>query len=705
MSMRTVKISIFFLLIVFVMGSCSTNKKGDEKSQNPFFTKYETPYKVPPFDKIKKGHYMPAFEKGMKEHKKEIEKIANNSAEPTFENTIEAMVYSGDLLDKVSHVFYGLLSANTNDSLQKIAQKVSPKYSSHSDEIMMNPKLFERVKTVYKNRKDMDLSKEQSYLLENIYNSFVRSGANLYDDKKEQLKEINKQLSSLSLKFEQHELKETNNFEMVIEKEENLAGLPESVVQTAAETAKKKGYEGKWVFTTHKPSMLPFLTNAKNRDLREKLYKAYLNRGNNDNEYDNKEILSKIVKLRVKKAQLLGYETYADYELETRMAEGPEDVMNLLKKVWNPALEKAKEERAQMQKIIDKEGKDIDLKSWDWWYYAEKLRKQKYNLNDSELRPYFELAKVRDGAFDVANKLYGLKFTELKDLPKPHPDAEVFKVEESDGSHVGLLYLDFFPRESKNGGAWCGGYRSHYQTQDGKEIHPVVTVVTNFTTPTEDKPSLLSLDEVNTLFHEFGHALDGLLAQNKYPRTHIPRDFVELPSQIMEHWATHPKVIKSYAKHYKTGEPIPAELVQKIEKSNYFNQGFDNVEFTAAAMLDMAYHTLSEPKELNVMEFEKNYLDKIGLIPEIEPRYHSTYFSHITGGYAAGYYSYMWSAVLDNDAFEAFSKNGIYDQETASKFRTLLEKDGTMDAMKLYKQFRGREPKIEPLLRNRGLLN
>jgi peptidyl-dipeptidase Dcp len=492
---------------------------------------------------------------------------------------------------------------------------------------------------------------------------------------------------------------------MVIEKEENLAGLPESVVQTAAETAKKRGYEGKWVFTTHKPSMLPFLTNAKNRDLREKLYKAYLNRGNNDNEYDNKEILSKIVKLRVKKAQLLGYETYADYELETRMAEGPEDVMNLLKKVWNPALEKAKEERAQMQKIIDKEEKDIELKSWDWWYYAEKLRKQKYNLNDSELRPYFELAKVRDGAFDVANKLYGLKFTELKDLPKPHPDAEVFKVEESDGSHVGLLYLDFFPRESKNGGAWCGGYRSHYQTQDGKEIHPVVTVVTNFTTPTENKPSLLSLDEVNTLFHEFGHALDGLLAQNKYPRTHIPRDFVELPSQIMEHWATHPKVIKSYAKHYKTGEPIPAELVQKIEKSNYFNQGFDNVEFTAAAMLDMAYHTLSEPKDLDVMKFEKNYLDKIGLIPEIEPRYHSTYFSHITGGYAAGYYSYMWSAVLDNDAFEAFNENGIYDQETASKFRTLLEKDGTMDAMKLYKQFRGREPKIEPLLRNRGLLN
>jgi len=703
--MQTVRITIFILLSTLIMASCTT-KKDKENGKNPFFTEYETSYKIPPFDQIKKGHYLPAFEKGMEEHKKEIEKIASNSEAPTYENTIEAMVYSGKLLDKVSHVFYGLLSANTNDSLQSIAQEVSPKYSKHSDNIMMNPELFERVKSVYDKRDELDLTTEQDYLLENIYKDFVRSGANLPSEEQEELKKINQKLSSLSLEFGQNELKETNSFEMVIEKEANLAGLPESVVQTAAEKAEEKGYEGKWVFTTHKPSMLPFLSYSKKRDLREKLYKAYLNRGNNDNEYDNKDILSEIVKLRVKKAHLLGYDTYADYTLETRMAEEPEDVMNLLKQVWNPALERAKEERAQMQKLIEKEGKDFDLKSWDWWYYAEKLRKKKYNLDDSELRPYFELDKVKQGAFDVANKLYGITFTKIKkDVPKPHPDAQVYKVEESDGAHVGLLFLDFHPRESKQGGAWCGSYRSHYETRDGKEIHPLVTMVMNFTTPTEDKPALLSMDEVETLFHEFGHALDGLLADNKYPQTNTPRDFVELPSQIMEHWASHPKVIKSYAKHYETGEPIPDELIQKIEKSGYFNQGFKNVEFTAAAMLDMAYHTLSEPKDLDVMKFEKNYLDKIGLIPEIEPRYHSTYFGHITGGYAAGYYSYMWSAVLDNDAFEAFKENGIYDQETASKFRHLLEKAGTRDAMKLYKNFRGQEPKIEPLLRNRGLLN
>ncbi|MGM0496760.1 MAG: M3 family metallopeptidase [Bacteroidota bacterium] len=698
-----VRITIFILLTALIMGSCTT-KKDKENGKNPFFTEYETSYKIPPFEEIKKGHFMPAFEKGMKEHKKEIEKIANNSETPTYENTIEEMVYSGKLLDKVSNVFYGLLSANTNDSLQSIAQEVSPKYSKHRDEISMNPELFKRIKSIYDKRDELDLTTEQEYLLEDIYKNFIRSGANLPSDKKEELQEINQKLSSLSLEFGQNELKETNNFEMVIEKEENLAGLPESAIQTAEEKAEEKGYEGKWVFTTHKPSMLPFLQYAKNRDLREKLYKAYLTRGNNDNEYDNKENLSDIVKLRVRKAQLLGYDTYADYTLETRMAEDSEDVMELLRQVWDPALEKAREERAQMQKIIEDEGKDFELKSWDWWYYAEKLRKQKYNLDDSELRPYFELDKVQQGAFDVANKLYGITFTEIeKDVPKPHPDATVFKVEESDGSHVGLLFMDYHPRDSKKGGAWCGSYRSHYQTKDGKEIHPLVTMVMNFTTPTENKPALLSMDEVETLFHEFGHALDGLLADNKYPQTSIPRDFVELPSQIMEHWASHPKVMKDYAKHYETGDPIPDELIKKIEKSGYFNQGFKNVEFTAAAMLDMAYHTLSEPKDLDVMKFEQNYLDEIGLIPEIEPRYHSTYFSHITGGYAAGYYSYMWSAVLDNDAFEAFEKNGIYDQETASKFRYLLEKDGTRDAMELYKKFRGREPKIEPLLKNRGL--
>ncbi len=697
------KIGVLFIATAIMMASCTPKQDQASSEGNPFFKEYQTPYQVPPFDKIETSDYMPAFERGMKQHKEEIEAIVSNDQAPTYDNTIEAMVYSGKLLDKVSYVFYGLNSANTNDSLQEVAREVSPMLSEHRDEIALNAKLFERIKTVYENRDQFDLNQEQSYLLENIYKNFVRNGANLPDDKKDELKEINQKLSSLTLEFGQNELKETNRFEMVIEDKKNLAGLPESVIQTAAETAKEKGHESKWVFTTHKPSMLPFLRYAQNRDLREKLYKAYLNRGNNDNEYDNKEILSQIVDLRVKKAHLLGYDTYADYELETRMAKKPERVMDLLNQLWDAALPVAKEERKEMQQIINEEGKDFELKSWDWWYYAEKLRKRKYNLDDSELRPYFQLDYVRQGAFDVATKLYGITFEEVKDIPKPHPDARAWEVKESDGSHLGLLYMDFHPRESKNGGAWCGSYRSHYENQQGEEVHPVKTVVCNFTTPTEDKPALLSMDEVETLFHEFGHALDGLFAENTYPRTFVARDFVELPSQIMEHWATHPKVMKEYARHYETGASIPDKLISKIEKSSYFNQGFDNVEYLAASMLDMAYHTLSKPKDLNVMEFEKQYLDKIGLIPEIEPRYHSTYFSHITGGYSAGYYSYIWSAVLDNDAFEAFEKNGIYDQQTAEAFRTLLAKNGIKDPMKLYVNFRGREPKIEALLRNRGL--
>ena len=697
------KTGILFIAIGIIMASCAQKQEPSSSQDNPFFAEYQTPYQVPPFDQIQISDYMPAFEKGMKEHKEEIEAIVSNTEQPTFENTVEAMVRSGKLLDRVSYVFYGLNSANTSDELQEVAKEVSPRLSQHRDEIALNTELFERIRLVYENRDQFDLNQEESYLLEKIYKNFVRNGANLSDADKEKLKQINQELSSLTLEFEQNELKETNDFQLVIEDEKNLGGLPESVVQTAAETAERKGLEGKWVFTTHKPSMLPFLRYAENRDLREKLYKAYLNRGNNNNEYDNKEILSNIVDLRVKKANLLGYDTYADYQLETRMAGEPQNVMDLLNKLWDAALPVAKEERKQMQQIIDEEGRDFELKSWDWWYYAEKLRKRKYDLDDSELRPYFKLDYVRQGAFDVATQLYGITFEEVKDIPKPHTDARAWEVKESDGSHLGLLYMDFHPRASKNGGAWCGSYRRHYKGPQGREVHPIKTVVCNFTTPTENKPALLSMDEVETLFHEFGHALDGLFAENTYPRTFVARDFVELPSQIMEHWASHPKVMKEYARHYDTGETIPDQLIRKIEKSSYFNQGFDNVEYLAASMLDMAYHNLSEPQDLDVMEFEKKYLDEIGLIPEIEPRYHSTYFSHITGGYAAGYYSYIWSAVLDNDAFEAFEEDGIYDPQTAEAFRTLLAKNGIKDPMELYVNFRGRKPREDALLRNRGL--
>ncbi len=671
---------------------------------NPLLGEFNTPYEVPPFDDIKAEHYIPAFEKGMEEHNKEIEAIINNEEAPNFENTIAAESRSGALLSRTASVFYGLNSANTNDEMQKIASEISPKLSAHYDGINLNPDLFKRVKAVYDKRSELDLNEEQEYILENVYKDFVRSGALLSKEKKDELKKINSRLSTLSLEFGQNVLAETNNFKMVVDNKDDLAGLPESVVQAASETAEASGHPGKWVFTTQKTSMIPFLQYAENRELRKKLYMAYTHRGNNDNEYDNKEILKEMVNLRLKRANLLGYDTHADYRLETRMAKKPENVNNLLMRVWEAALPVAKAEREAMQKMINKEGGDFELQSWDWWYYAEKVRKQKYDLDDSELRPYFELANVRDGAFETANKLFGISFEEVNNVPLPHPDAQAFDVTNEQGEHIGLLYMDFHPRTSKRGGAWCGGYRDHEVDANGNEIKPLVTIVCNFTKPTSDTPALISLDEVETLFHEFGHALDGLFAQNTYPTTFVARDFVELPSQIMEHWSTHPDVIKEYATHYKTGKAIPQALINKIEKSALFNQGFANVEFTAAALLDMAYHTLEKPLSMNVMAFEDQYLNSIGLIPEIFSRYRSTYFRHISGGYDAGYYSYMWSAVLDNDGFEAFKENGIFNRETARRYKeNVLEKNGIADPEELYRQFRGRDPKIEPLLKNRGL--
>lgn len=693
---------------VIMFSACGDGKdkqkdKG-EKEPNPLLKEWTTSFKVPPFEEIAPKHFMPAFEATMKIHNEEIEAIVKNDEEPTFENTIAAMSLSGQDLSRVSSVFFNLNSANTNDSLQSIAQEASPMLSSHEDEIKMNDKLFAKVKEVYENREEFDLNDEQSYILDNVYKSFVRSGANLSDKDQKELKEINKKLSQKTLQFGQNVLQETNDFKLVIEDKENLAGLKESQIEKAAETAKEADMEGTWVFTTQKPSMIPFLQNSEKRELREKLYKAYLNRGNNDNDADNNELLSDIVKLRVQKAHLLGYDSHAEYRLETRMAKKPENVKELLDNLWEKALPSSKEEAKELQKLIDEEGKDFELKSWDWWYYTEKLRKQKFDMDDSDLRPYFQLENVRKGAFDVANELYGITFEEINGIPVPHPEATAFEVKDKDGSHLGVLYTDFFPRESKRGGAWCSDYREHFINAEEEEVHPVMTVVCNFTEPSGDKPSLLSLDEVETLFHEFGHALDGLFAKNTYRNTFVARDFVELPSQIMEHWATQPTVLKMYAKHYETGEAIPEELIKKIQKSSKFNQGFATTEYLAAAMLDMAYHTITEVKNVDVPEFEKTYLNKIGLIDEIEPRYHSTYFRHITGGYDAGYYSYIWSGVLDSDAFAAFEEAGLFDQETAQKFReNVLEKNGIEDPEKLYRQFRGQDPDEKHLLENRGL--
>jgi peptidyl-dipeptidase Dcp len=688
-------------LILVSLSGCKS--KPVVVKSNPFFAPYNTPFDVPPFEKIKPEHYIPAFEKGMAEGKAGLEKILVIKEDPTFLNTIYPLDTLGKLLTNVSSVFFGLSSANTNDSLQQIEMEISPKLSVYRDEIFLNPVLFKKVKSIYENQSKYNLSDEEKFLLENLYKNFVRNGALLSASDQDTLKKLNQSISVLSVNFSQNVLAETNKFKLVIEKEADLAGLPKTVINTAAERARKDSLDGKWEFSTQKPSMLPFLTYDNNPDLRKKLYDAYLTRGNHNDKFDNKKILAEIVSLRASRAKLLGYKTHADLNLENRMSKNPANVYALLNQLWKPALRVAGEELKEMQKIADKENSKIKIQPSDWWYYAEKLRKEKYDLDDSELRPYFNLDNVREGAFAVANKLYGITFTRLSGIPLPHTDAMAFEVKEADGSHVGILYMDFYTRASKGQGAWCGGYRDH-KWVDGKEVKPVVTIVCNFTNPTKDTPSLLSIDDVSTLFHEFGHGLQGLFSINKYSMTFPAMDIIELPSQIMEHWATEPEVLKMYAKNYKTGEVIPDALIEKIQKSSFFNTGFDNVELLAASMLDMDYYTLEAPVNIDIEKFEKEHLQKMGLISEIEPRYRSTYFLHIVGGYDAGYYCYTWAAVLDNDAFAAFKEKGIFDMATAQSFRNnILAPMGIIDAEQSFIKFRGRKPIIDPLLKNRGL--
>lgn len=685
-----------------------TGKKGPE---NPFLGEYKTPFGVPPFDKIKVEHYEPAIAEGIKQQLSEIEAITDNAEAPTFENTIIPLDYSGELLERVVLTMENINSANTSDELQEVLKKVSPMLSKHRDDISMNPKLFERVKVVYENMAQNNYTPEQKLLIEKTYKSFVRGGANLDSAKQAELRDINQKLSLLALQFNENLLAENNDYFIVIDKEEDLAGLPESVKAMGAEEAKSRGMEGKWVYTIYKPSMIPFLTYAQSKELRDKLYYGYYMRGNNNNAHDNKNIIKQIVELRQKKAELLGYPTHAHYVLDVNMAKVPENVYNLLNKLWEPALKRAKAERDDMQKLAKAEGAKFKIGPADWWYYAEKVRKAKYDLDEEMLRPYLSLDAVRSGIFNLTEKLYGLKYVKRTDLPVYHPECEVYEVQEADGKHVGILYLDFFPRESKSVGAWCTEYRSQRIMPDGKFISPVVSIVCNFSKPTGNTPALLSYDEAETFYHEFGHALHALFSKVQYPGLrNVPRDFVELPSQIMEHWAGHKQYLKEYARHYQTGEPMPDELINKIEASGHFNQGFATTEYLAASILDMDYHTLTADKAKieDVVAFEKASMNKIGLIPEIWPRYRSTYFAHIFSdvmGYSSGYYSYIWAEVLDSDAFEAFVESGdIFNKEIAGKFRTcVLEKGGSKDAMELYKDFRGKEPSIEPLLKNRGL--
>ena len=677
--------------------------------ENPFLKKYNTPFQVPPFDEIKEEHYLPAFKAGIEEQKKEIDAITNNPQAPTFENTIDALDLTGTLLNRVNAVFSHLTEANTTEGLQKIAEEVAPMLAKNQDDINLNENLFKRIKAVYGKKAGLKLTGEDARLLEKVYKDFVRGGANLSSDKKNQLRKINEELSVLSVNFGNNLLKETNSFQLVIDNKEDLAGLPQSLIDASAVAAKERKMDGKWVFTLHSPSIFPFLQYSEKRDLRKKIYNAYTNRCNNDNEFDNKRIISKIISLRYQKAKLLGFSSYAHFVLDKVMAKKPENVYKLLTQIWDPALKLAGNEAIELQKIVVNENKRFLLQPWDWWYYSEKLRKTKYDLDDAQLRPYFKLENVRDGAFAVANKLWGITFTERNDIPKWHPDVKVFEVKEADGKHIGILYVDYFPRASKRGGAWMSELRRQYKP-NGTEVTPIVFNVGNFTKPTEDTPSLLTFEEVSTLFHEFGHALHGLLSNCKYyslSSTEVPRDFVELPSQIMENWAGEPQVLKMFAKHYKTGETIPDNLIRKIVNSSKFNQGFITVEFTAAALLDMDWHVLETADEIDVNKFEKNTAKKIDLAPEIGFRYRSTYFSHIfSNDYCAGYYSYLWAEVLDADAFEAFKEKGIFDKATAESFRkNILSKGGTEEGMVMYKKFRGKDPNIAPLLRRRGILN
>lgn len=688
--------------MVFAISSCKLKEKND----NPFLSKYGTPFEVPPFEKIKVAHFMPAYLKAFEEENKEIDALINNPQEPTFENTIKAMEYTGELLERVSGAFGILSGANTNDSLQALSKDLSPLQSKHRDDISLNPKLFDRVKKVYDNIDKFNLTEEEKKLLTDSYKGFVRSGAALSAEEKDKLRKINEELSMLSVQFGENMLAETNSFKLIIDKIEDLSGLPEGVISQAATMAKNLSMEGKWVFTLQVPSMTPFLQYSDRRDLREKLFTGYFMRGDNDNDRDNKAIISKIAKLRVERSHILGYKSYADFVLERTMAKTSQKVSDFLSQVWNAATPVAKAEAAAQQEVINKEGGKFKLEPWDWWYYTEKIKKEKYNLSDEITKPYFKIDNVIEGMFYVANQLYGLNFTRKNDIPKYHPDVETFEVTRNN-KHVGILMIDNYPRASKRGGAWCGTIRGQSRDAKGKMIYPLVYMVTNSTPPSGDKPSLLTSEDASTIFHEFGHALNQLLSDITYPGSaSLPRDFVELPSQIMEHWVLEPEVLKVYAKHYQTGEVIPAEIVEKLDKSSKFNMGFITVEYLAAALLDMEYNSISEPVDLDIRAFEKTAMDKYGLIPEIKPRYRSTYFNHIwNGGYAAGYYGYIWCEILDADAFQAFKETGnIFNKEVAARFeKEILSKRGSRDPLEMYISFRGKEPGIDALLKNRGL--
>ena len=692
------------VLLLLGVGGC---RKAKSIAENPFFEEqWDTPYGMPPFDRIDIAHFKPAFEEGMAQHKAEIDSIVASAEAPTFDNVILAYDNSGLMLSRVERVFDLLNSAHTSDKMQALSAEIMPLLTSHRDAIAMNDGLFARVKSVYDNRKAMKLTPEQNRLTELLYESFVRSGALLAEDGKARLKEINERLSALSVSFAKNLLAETNNYILEVPKS-RLQGIPYSVRDAAAEQAKemeKKDY----VFTLHSPSMLPLLTYSDNRDLREAIYKAYISRGDNGNEYDNNAIIEEIVSLRCEKAKLLGYESFAHYVTSQQMAGRPEAVYELLEGIWTPALATAKGELERMEKLFkESAGEGETFEAWDWWYYAEKVRQRDYHLEEADVRDYLSLENVKGGVFFLANRLYGITFRPMS-VPLYHEECEAYEVLDSNEEPLGLLYFDFHPRASKRGGAWCGTYSPQYY-RNGKRVPPVVTVVCNFTRPTDSQPALLSIDETETLFHEFGHALHVLFAEVKYRGlSEVEGDFVELPSQIMENWAFSREMLKIYAVHYRNSEVMPDSMIEKIRRASKFNEGFATTELVAAALSDLDIHSLKSTENLNIAAFQDSVLvGKRGLIPQIAPRYRYTYFNHIfNGGYSLGYYFYTWAEVLDKDAFEAFVESGnLFNTDIAAAFRKeILSKGGMRRGMDMYRAFRGKNPDKEALLRARGFI-
>ena len=699
--------ALLTLILTMTLVSCKSDKHAGE---NPFFAEWNTPYGVPPFDRIAPEHFLPALERGMSLHDAEIDAITSDNDAPTFENVILAYDRSGRMLAQTELIFGMLCAAENTPEMQALQERVMPLLAAHADKILLNEKLFERVKAVYDRRGALEFDAEQNRLLEKTYRDFVRAGALLDAEQKARLKAINGELSLAAVKFGQNILAENGNYALVLESAD-LDGIPSNVRDQAREKAEatgKKGKKGKYVFTLHKPSLIPFLTYSQKRELREEIYKAYLNRCNNGDEYDNKQLINDFIRLRTEKAHLLGYPSYADYVVADEMAGTTDAVYKLLNEIWTPALERAKGELAEMEELFRKDYPDGEFASWDWWYYAEKVRKQKYQLEEELLRPYFSLENVQSGIFFLANRLYGITFRPIV-VPLYHPDAIAYEVLDADESHLGVLYFDYFPRDGKSQGAWCGNYVEQTY-EDGKRVAPVVSIVCNFTRPTSNAPALLTLDETETLFHEFGHALHFLFHDVKYRGlTEVEGDFVELPSQLMENGAFDPEVLKQYAVHYRSNEVIPEYLVAKLRRSELFNQGFMTTELIAASLSDMDIHSITEYEPFDPMEFERKALtEKRGLIPQIEPRYRYPYFSHIfDGGYSAGYYFYTWAEVLDKDVFEAFRESGdLFNKRIADDFRRkILARGGSEDGMTMYRDFRGKDPDKRAMLCSRGLWN